>query len=148
DGLIERGEPLDRELVAGLLALVSDARVEESLRADALEVLGRAPGADAALVERVAALATVPELETGVRFAVVTALHEMADANDAISSETRRALVCIAAGSADASLRAAALEGLASSGASADEVARILGFVADGDPDVRGAAARAVAGTD
>lgn len=138
-------DPATVPVATVLLERAADPRLSSSQRADAIERLRRAPGIDAVAIERLGAIVADPALDADTRTRAIDLLHQLSGSRPDLEPWLGPALVAAVRNAPDDEARAFALETLSTASLSEGEVASIAAWLADANPRVRLAAARAAA---
>ncbi|MEZ6184391.1 MAG: hypothetical protein R3F62_05185 [Planctomycetota bacterium] len=136
------------ELEVGLRDLARDAEADLELRELVLELLGRSPASAEGTVTALGDLAQDSTLDEGLRQIALGGLRLLARERADLAQVTRAALLTSAEYASHPWMRADALDGVRTAGASPTQLAKVLDYLGDPDPSVRNGAARALGDAD
>lgn len=137
--------PGDPAFVAGLVELARDPRAAATTRVVALELLPHAASAAEPAIEAIRGLAVERAADAEVHTAAVLALRRLLQERPELEAPVRAALLDALDAAPTKEALASGLDGLELARARDADVARVTAWLADADPFVRAAAARALA---
>ena len=145
DRIVAEPSSLDAPaFVAALLSVAKDPTVDTEVRCVALDLVGRAPAADAATVEKLRAIVASSDLDDETRSWATLAIRRLAIDRADLTGSIQEALLS-ALENAPAQARASLLDALKAQNASPAQVARLCAFLSSDDDFVRAGTARALA---
>jgi len=136
------------DLVAGLAELAADDEADRGLRELSLELIGRSPATAPATVTRLSDLTLDEAADEELRGMALSALRLLARERPDLGGQTRAALLSAAERATHPWMRADALDGVRSEGASPTQVARLIDYLDAQDLETRNGAARALSDAD
>lgn len=136
------------DLVAGLAELAADREADRGLRELSLELIGRSPATDPATVTRLSDMTLDEAADEELRGMALSALRLLARERPDLNGQTRAALLSAAERATHPWMRADALDGVRSQGASPTQVARLIDYLGAQDLETRNGAARALSDVD